>query len=118
MGCIRLALVSILVFGLACGADEPAPGKQPAAKPPVHAGAEAQDAKHPLGAHLVEQYHGGLPEILEQRYIRVLTSKNSFDYYIHRGKPGGLQYEMVRAFVKHLNKKYKTEDGQLRIQFR
>jgi membrane-bound lytic murein transglycosylase MltF len=71
---------------------------------------------HPLAGHLDDVYFADLPEIIDRRYIRVLTSDNSFDYFIDRGHAGGFQYEMVKAFVEHLNKKYQKR-GELKIQF-
>jgi len=84
---------------------------------PVTSGSQVREAQHPLGAHLEEQYRGGLESVLERRYLRVLTSRSSFDYFLHQGGVGGFQYEMVRAFVQHLNRKYKQGRNELDIQF-
>lgn len=67
-----------------------------------------------LTKHLNKDVFGGLKTILEKRYLRVLTTKNPYDYFIKNGKKKGLQYEMAREFVKYLNKKY---PGKLRIVF-
>ena len=45
--------------------------------------------EHRLGEHLSDEYRGGLATVLEKRYLRVLTSRNSFDYYVHRGESRG-----------------------------
>jgi membrane-bound lytic murein transglycosylase MltF len=76
----------------------------------------AQDHKQ-LSDHLHQVRFGGLKRILKERYIRILTTRNSFDYYIYQGKPKGIQYEMVREFVKHLNDKYARGKKQPKIQF-
>lgn len=73
--------------------------------------------EHPLGEHLSHEYRGGLATVLEKRYLRVLTSRNSFDYYVHKGQSRGYQYEMVKAFVKHLNRKYHRGRTTPPIQF-
>ncbi len=70
-----------------------------------------------LSDHLDHVRFGGLKRILKERYVRVLTTRNSFDYYIYQGKPKGIQYEMVREFVKHLNKKYAKGKNQPKIQY-
>ena len=69
-----------------------------------------------LGAHLEKKNTGGLDKIIKERYVRFLTSKNTFDYFIYQGKQQGFQYEMARAFVEHLNKKYLAK-SKLKIQF-
>ncbi|MCO4795027.1 MAG: transporter substrate-binding domain-containing protein [Bacteriovoracaceae bacterium] len=76
----------------------------------------AQEHKE-LSDHIEHVRYGGLKRILKDKYLRVLTTKNSFDYYIYQGKPKGIQYEMVREFVKHLNKKYSKGKKNLKIQF-
>ena len=69
-----------------------------------------------LGSHLEKKQKGGLDRIIQEKYIRFLTSKNTFDYYIYQGKQQGFQYEMARAFVEHLNKKYLSK-SKLKVQF-
>jgi membrane-bound lytic murein transglycosylase MltF len=78
---------------------------------------EPPTVAHDLGAHVADRYTADLDEIIERRYLRVLTSNNSFDYFIHEGRHAGYQYEMVRAFTKHLNQKYSKGRHQLKIQF-
>ncbi len=70
-----------------------------------------------LSDQIAEPYIGNLKTVLEKNYLRVLTSKNSFDYFIHNGRHGGYQYEMVKAFTKHLNEKYRNGNGKLAIRF-
>jgi membrane-bound lytic murein transglycosylase MltF len=73
--------------------------------------------EHILGGHLGETYRPSLEDVLERRYLRVLTSRNSFDYFIYQGHHAGYQYEMVRAFVDHLNAKYAKDKMTPAIQF-
>lgn len=80
--------------------------------------ATAWGQEHPeLSDHLEHVRFGGLKRILKERYVRILTTRNSFDYYIYQGKPKGIQYEMVREFVKHLNRKYAKGKKQPKIQY-
>ena len=66
--------------------------------------------------HLDNKAKGGLDHILKTRYMRVLTTKNAYDYYIYQGRKRGIQYEMAMEFTKYLNSKY-TKKGQLPIAF-
>ncbi len=74
-------------------------------------------ADSPLADRVSKRYSASLDEVLERRFLRVLTSRNAFDYFIHQGKRGGYQFEMVRAFTKFLNRKYARGSGELPIQF-
>ena len=69
-----------------------------------------------LKTHLEKVQYGGLENILKKKYLRVLTTKNPYDYYIYQGKTKGLQFEMVKEFTKYLNEKF-VKKGELRIVF-
>ena len=69
-----------------------------------------------LSDHLKQQRTGGLDEVIQKRYIRILTTSNSFDYFIHEGHARGYQYEMAKAFIDHVNDKFLNNDP-LKIQF-
>jgi membrane-bound lytic murein transglycosylase MltF len=70
----------------------------------------------PLSSHLSKVSKGDLGKIVKARYLRVLTTKNPYDYYVRGGDMKGLQYEMAREFVRRLNRKY-TKEGELKIAF-
>jgi membrane-bound lytic murein transglycosylase MltF len=119
---IRCALVMLLLLPLACeGQALQAEGAvdEPAATGPAPEPTQATDlaSSDPLGDHVGERYAASLAEVIERRYLRVVTSKNSFDYFIHRGQRGGYQYELVKAFTAHLNRKYAKSRNELPIQF-
>jgi membrane-bound lytic murein transglycosylase MltF len=84
---------------------------------PVEVGALEAVNDDPLGDHMGDRYTASLDAVLERRFLRVLTSKNSFDYFIHQGHHGGYQYELVKAFTEHLNRKYHKSSTELPIQF-
>ncbi len=69
-------------------------------------------AADPLGRHVADRYPASLETILERRSLRVLTSRNAFDFFLHDGRRGGYQYEMARAFVDFLNERYSDERGE------
>lgn len=70
-----------------------------------------------LGKHLSKQEFGDLDDLFERRYFKVLTNKNSLNYFLHKGVQRGFQYEMLRIFNKDLNKKFKLQKGKIKIQF-
>ncbi|OFZ53951.1 MAG: hypothetical protein A2428_06420 [Bdellovibrionales bacterium RIFOXYC1_FULL_54_43] len=55
-----------------------------------------------------------LDRVIKNRYLKVLTTKNPYDYYVHGGEMEGVQYEMVREFVGQLNRKC-IKEGELKI---
>jgi membrane-bound lytic murein transglycosylase MltF len=74
-------------------------------------------AEDPLGDHVGDRYPASLASVLDKRFLRVLTSRNAFDYFIHQGQRGGYQYEMVEAFTRFLNRRHLEGRGELPIQF-
>lgn len=50
----------------------------------------------------IEATVSALDDILQKGKMKVLTDYNSVNYYVYRGEPMGYQYEMLRAFTKHL----------------
>ena len=64
-----------------------------------------------LTKHLDKVVFGGLEQVLKKKYLRVLTTRNAYDYYIYQGKTSGIQYEMAREFTKYLNEKYVYNTG-------
>lgn len=69
-----------------------------------------------LTKHLLKSEKSDLDLIIKKKYLRVLTTKNPYDYYMYQGKMKGIQYEMVSEFVNYLNKKY-IPKGDLKIAF-
>lgn len=96
--------------GSAAGAGSPGAESEAA-----RALAEAES--EPLGRHVADRYPARLSTVLEKRFLRVLTSRNAFDFFIHDGRRGGYQYEKVRAFTRHLNETHLKGRGELPIQF-
>lgn len=78
---------------------------------------KAVTAKDSLGVHIDERHMPSLAGVIERRYLRVLTSPNSFDYFIDQGHHGGYQYELVKKFTRHLNRKYVKDRAEVQIQF-
>ena len=69
-----------------------------------------------LDDHLEDIEKNDIIQIKKNKYIRILTTKNEFDYYIYEGQHKGYQYEMIKAFIKYINKKY-VKKSKIKIQF-
>jgi membrane-bound lytic murein transglycosylase MltF len=82
-----------------------------------HAAGPEAALRDELGTHVGDTYTGSLATVLERGYLRVLTSNNSFDYFIYQGRRAGYQYEMVRAFTERLNARYARGGKKPRIRF-
>src|SRR4051812_368235 len=76
----------------------------------------AEAGKGRLSFHIDKIDFGDLDRVLKTRYLRVLTTKNPYDYFIRNGEMKGVQYEMIREFVAFLNRKY-VKKGELKIAF-
>jgi membrane-bound lytic murein transglycosylase MltF len=82
-----LLLVLLVMFSLHIRADEQ--------DPPV---------QHPLDAHLSDVSKGDLPDMLENQYIRVLTTINQTNFFLDGIKPRGFEYSLLKQYEKRLNK--------------
>ena len=53
-------------------------------------------------------FTGDLPEILQgRRFVRVLVSYNLTGFFIDRGRPRGLEYELLHRYEAFLNQQSK-----------
>jgi membrane-bound lytic murein transglycosylase MltF len=77
--------------------------------------ADEQDYQHPLDAHLSETYKDDLPDLLERKYIRVLTTMNRTNFFLVDGKAHGYEYSLLKEYEKHLNKGIGR--GELKVTF-
>jgi membrane-bound lytic murein transglycosylase MltF len=72
---------------------------------------------HPLGSHLSDSYKEDLDGLLKRRYIRVLTTLNQTNFFLHHGRFFGHEYEIVKGYEKELNKGKKGKDLHTVIEF-
>jgi membrane-bound lytic murein transglycosylase MltF len=77
---------------------------------------ELTDVGMALHAPLSAPWTGDLDGMVKRRMIRVLIVPTRTEYWIHDGRPVGIEYERVRAFEKWLNKRYKTDHRHLHVQ--
>jgi membrane-bound lytic murein transglycosylase MltF len=59
--------------------------------------------RHPLDSHLREIWTGDLPEMVEKRYIRVLTTINQTNFFLDGMNPHGFEYSLLKEYEKSLN---------------
>jgi membrane-bound lytic murein transglycosylase MltF len=127
----RLLSIGLSVFGLliaiqGCEAESTST-IAPEVEPEVDVEVEAvtSGVSKPLADEIVrstvtragDRYPASLETVIEKRYLRVLTSRNAFDFFIHDGQRGGYQYEMVRAFTQFLNERHAQDRKELAIEF-
>ncbi len=85
--CIRIILLCVLVMpAWRCSADDATTGALP------------------LDAHMDKRYTDDLPGLLKKKYIRVLTTVNRTNFYIHEGHLVGYEYSLLNGYKKYLNK--------------
>ncbi len=120
----RLGIAMAVLVGVACEAETPVdtdvpPDLEVPAEPEAPSGSVSfeEASSEALGDHLLDRYPASLEAILEKRFLRVVTTRNAFDFFIDQGRRGGFQYEKVRAFTRFLNERFRKDRRQLPIQF-
>lgn len=71
----------------------------------------------PLDAHLSASYMDDLPELMEKKYIRVLTTLNRTNFYVADGRLVGFEYELLKDYGKFLNAKIPDKNLQIVLEF-
>lgn len=56
-----------------------------------------------LSTHHEKEYFGDLDDIKKRGVLRVLLKNNASSYFLRRGQLMGFEYEMAKAFAKHLD---------------
>lgn len=76
---------------------------------------ELSDVGTALFGPLSASFTGNLGEMVQRRFVRVLVVPTRTQYWIHDGRPVGIEYERLRAFEKWINKRYKTDHRHLHV---
>jgi membrane-bound lytic murein transglycosylase MltF len=76
---------------------------------------ELSDVGMALFRPLAAPWEGDLGGMVERRIVRVLVVPTRTQYWIHDGRPLGIEFERMRAFEKWLNKRYKTDHRHLHV---
>jgi membrane-bound lytic murein transglycosylase MltF len=107
----------------ACGRgpdDGPVPSLDDAAAIQAEVGStaprpELSDLGTVLFGPLDSTWTGDLDGMVARRYLRVLVVPTRTQYWIHDGRPVGIEYERLRAFEKWLNKRHRTDHRHLHV---
>jgi len=86
----------------------------------VSASAQAPTEKGRLGISVTEitkPWTGDLDGMVERRLIRVLTVYSRTQYFIDQGTPRGTAYDQGKLLEDELNKKLKTGELKIHVQF-
>ena len=66
-----------------------------------------------------EEWKGDLPDILEKRrFIRVLVSYSLTNFFVDRGRPRGLEYELLHRYEAHLNRQSPKGATKIKLFYR
>lgn len=80
-------------------------------EPPV------RNAPLPLSARQREAHTGDLDAMRAQKTIRVLTTFNRTDYFLHNGKACGFEYGLLQEYEKHLNRGRRRGELPVRLEW-
>ncbi len=116
--CAVLFLVGSLV---ACSRDQ-APADSRGAPPATETAApvtaprpELSDLGTALLAPVMDPWTGDLGAMVERRAIRALVVPTRTQYWIQDGRPIGVEYELLKAFEKWLNRRQRTDHRHLHV---
>lgn len=112
---ILLFLFSL--FFLSCQDDKPQIAKEKGKISSIEKNIQSDETVATLGKHRTKAYLGNLDEIKRRKFIRILTTNNSFNYFVHNGTQKGYEYEMAREFVNYLNNKLGIREKNGLIHF-
>mgnify|MGYP000197524817 CR=1 FL=1 len=66
---------------------------------------------------LIESWTGDYDGMVKRRQVRVLVVPNKMLYFIDKGRPRGMNVDLMREFEKHINQKVKTGPRTIRVIF-
>ncbi len=110
---ILLFFLIILPF-LSCQDDTPQIAQE---KSSIEKNIQSDETIATLGEYRTKTYLGTLEEIKKRKFIRILTTNNSFNYFVHNGTQKGFEYEIAKEFVSYLNKKLGLREKEGLIRF-
>jgi membrane-bound lytic murein transglycosylase MltF len=110
-------LATILAFApisvtTAATTGAPAPAKAVATAKPANAVAPAAGLQVGMRPWL-----GDFDAMIKRRLIRVLVPSSKTFYYVERGRPRGITFDVFKAFEDDLNKKLKLKTLKVRVVF-
>ena len=94
---------------------EPEPPPEDSPPPSTAPQPELSELGTALFAPLNDEFTGDLEQMIERRVIRVVVVPTRTQYWIHDGRPIGIEYERLRAFERWLNRRHDTEHRHLAV---
>ncbi|WP_456373953.1 transglycosylase SLT domain-containing protein [Thiolapillus sp.] len=76
----------------------------------------ASSSEAPL-PFLAKSYSNDLPDLKKRRTIRALVVYGPTDFFFIKGKPSGIQVDLLREYEKHVNKGIKREAQKIHVVF-
>ena len=82
---------------------------------PAFAQDQPSREKHELAqAPALKPWTGDLDGMVKRRVIRVLVAPSRTSYWLNGARQTGVEYELLKAFEKEINEKYKTQGKHIR----
>jgi len=78
---------------------------------------QQSSTSHPLSQHHANSYKEDLDGLVKRRYIRVLTTLNHTNFFLHQKGFFGYEYEILKSYEKFLNKGKKRKDLHIVFEF-
>jgi membrane-bound lytic murein transglycosylase MltF len=78
---------------------------------------DATPVRHPLDVHLSVAKTGDLPDMIEARYVRVLTTMNQTNFFLDGAKPHGFEYALLKEYENFLNRDVKRTELRITFEF-
>ncbi len=83
---------------------------------PAFAQDQQPSKKHELAqAPVFKPWTGDLDGMVKRRVIRALVAPSRTSYWLNGARQTGVEYELLKAFEKEINEKYKTQGKHIRI---
>jgi membrane-bound lytic murein transglycosylase MltF len=109
-----LFALSSLMLAWAVSAQAAAPQPTPKAAAAAAPAASAPSGSLPVGTR---PWKGDFDAMVERRLIRALVPSSKTFYYVEKGRPSGLSYDVFTAFEQDVNKSIKSKALKVRVVF-
>ena len=110
-GLLALSFTAAALAASPAKAATPAPA-QSAAAPPAKSDTPGEGLQ--VG---MRPWKGDFDAMVKRRLIRVLVPSSKTFYYVERGRPRGITYDVFKAFEDDLNKKLKSKALKVHVVF-
>ena len=115
----RYLVVSMSLLVAGALPAQAAAATQAAPSPPPAAAAAAPEASAPAGSLPVgfRPWKGDFDAMAKRRMIRALVPSSKTFYYVQKGRPSGVSYDVFTAFEQEVNRNLKSKTLKVRVVF-